>query len=759
MLFDFADQITTALSRTTKPARLLEAASAVLPLLTAGRPVTTAALADILTAQCGGTDAQGFWQWKDAYDVLESAQVKFLQKFAPALRTLPPEQLLAMLEKLLHLCPTHTRRSDDSARLQQFSTPLTIGVAALTAARLTPEDVVLEPSAGTGLLAVLAALKGAGLILNELCENRAALLAQLFPAAPLSRHNAESLHDRLDPALTPSVVLMNPPFSTSPNALQSRTEVTFNHLAAALARLPEGGRLVAITGEGFSPYAPRWRSAFTQLQQSATVQFSTGIAGKLFAKHGTSFETRLTVLDRIPAAVPDRFPANLPLATSPAALLQLVRQHVPARQGAAAVQHPAQIISLPLTPHPVRTGIIELSYTTRAWSAAATAMGDGLYEPYETQVIVIPGAHPHPSPLVQSAAMASVAPPQPTYRPYLYERLVTDGVLSAAQLESLIYAGEAHSQFLDGHYTVAETLETAAAAPADALDAVQFRRGWYLGDGTGCGKGRQVAGILLDNWLQGRKRAIWVSKSDKLLEDARRDWAALGGNPAEIVPHWQFKQGQPITLATGILFTTYSTLRTVARQGKASRVEQLVAWLGREFDGCLMFDEAHAMANAAPAKGSRGTGKPSQQGLAGIQLQNALPAARVVYVSATGATTVQNLAYATRLGLWGTGNMPFANQSEFVAEMERGGIAALEMISRDLKAMGLYLARSLSYDGVQYDFLEHTLTPEQIRIYDGYAEAFQIIHQNIEAALEATNISSRDGMIRWKSARYSAALA
>ena len=188
-------------------------------------------------------------------------------------------------------------------------------------------------------------------------------------------------------------------------------------------------------------------------------------------------------------------------------------------------------------------------------------------------------------------------------------------------------------------------------------------------------------------------------------------------------------------------------------------MEQLVAWLGREFDGCLMFDEAHAMANAAPAKGSRGTGKPSQQGLAGIQLQNALPAARVVYVSATGATTVQNLAYATRLGLWGTGNMPFANQSEFVAEMERGGIAALEMISRDLKAMGLYLARSLSYDGVQYDFLEHTLTPEQIRIYDGYAEAFQIIHQNIEAALEATNISSRDGMIRWKSARYSAALA
>jgi len=747
MLFDFADQITTpSVAHTTKPARLLAASAAVLPLLTAGRPVTTTALADILTTHCGGTDAQGFWQWKDAYEVLEIAQVRFLQKFAPALRPLSPEQLLVMLEKLVQLCPTHTKRSDDSARLQQFSTPLSIGVAALAAASLTPGDVVLEPSAGTGLLAVLARLHGAELILNELCETRAALLAELFPDAPLSRHNAESLHDRLDPALTPSGVLMNPPFSTSPNALQTRTEVTCNHLAAALARLPEGGRLVAITGEGFSPYAPRWRSAFAQLQQSATVQFSIGIAGRLFAKHGTTFETRLTVLDRIPAAIPDRFPEQLPLATSPVALLQQVRQHVTARQGRQPAQTPAQVIPLPVAPQP--RSIIELPYTTRPWVAAATAMSDGLYEPYETQTIVIPGAHPHPSPLVQSAAMASVAPPQPTYRPHLYERLVTDGVLSAAQLESVIYAGEAHSHVLDGHYTVAETLETVRAASAETPGAVQFRRGWYLGDGTGCGKGRQVAGILLDNWLQGRRRAIWISKSDKLLEDARRDWAALGGNPAEIVPHWQFKQGQPITVGSGILFTTYSTLRTAGRQGKASRLAQLVDWCGADFAGCLIFDEAHAMANAAASKGSRGAKKPSQQGLAGIQLQNALPAARVVYVSATGATTVQNLAYATRLGLWGAGDLPFASQSEFVAEMERGGIAAMEMISRDLKAMGLYLARSLSYDGVQYDFLEHTLTPEQIRIYDAYAEAFQIIHQNIEAALEATNINCRDGSTR-----------
>ena len=67
-----------------------------------------------------------------------------------------------------------------------------------------------------------------------------------------------------------------------------------------------------------------------------------------------------------------------------------------------------------------------------------------------------------------------------------------------------------------------------AAAPENTEGAVRFRKGFFLGDGTGAGKGRQVAGIILDNWLQGRRKAVWISKSDKLIEDAQRDWSALG---------------------------------------------------------------------------------------------------------------------------------------------------------------------------------------------------------------------------------------
>ncbi len=286
--------------------------------------------------------------------------------------------------------------------------------------------------------------------------------------------------------------------------------------------------------------------------------------------------------------------------------------------------------------------------------------------------------------------MASAAPPKPAYRPHLPARVLSEGLLSEAQLESVIYAGEAHSSHVAGAWTVDATFDVVAAAPepvpanaGNAKGCVRFRRGWFLGDGTGCGKGRQVAGIILDNWLKGRRRALWVSRSETLLHDSRRDWAALGQEPLLIQPLARFRQGTPIRLDEGILFVTYATLRSAEREGKASRLDQILAWLGREpgsqtapsFDGVIVFDESHAMQNAAGGKTERGEQVPSQQGRAGLRLQHALPEARVVYVSATGATTVHNLAYAQRLGLWGGADFPFATRAEFVEAIEAGGRA------------------------------------------------------------------------------------
>ena len=731
---------TLPIERDDAPSAHVTVARRILDCLCAGETIDRALLRRLFEHETGASDASCAWSMRQAYDALELAQTLFVTDPGCPLLGRAPSEALAALEAFVDCLPVQSYRSEAQVELQQFSTPLPLAYLVGLAAQPRRGEAVLEPSAGNGLLAWAAARAGCRLFLNEIDPDRRASLAEAFAGASLSGHDAELIDDLLCAACQPSLVLMNPPFGRSEGRGADRYAAA-RHVEAALSRLATGGRLVAIMPESFGAFGSG-RELRAKIDRRFCLRLDLLVAPGAFARHGTGVATRLVVYDKI-EPVDGAVRGQVERLDQALALIETVAVRVSPRPepSAAPVRAPSlfirrvQQVAAPAparVPMPSRSAPEPIAFEVLDEPAPVTEPV-GIYLPYRPSRISIPGASPHPTPLVESLAMGSIAAPKPDRAPLLPARIVEEGLLSAAQLETLIYTGSAFERDLPGRFLPVD--EGCALEPAD--DGALYRCGYFLGDGTGAGKGRQVAGIILDQWLRGNRRHFWLSKNEVLLEDARRDWTALGGLPLDVQPLSQWKLGAPIGMDAGILFVTYPTLRS--GRADATRLRQILDWATAEFDGVIAFDEAHAMANAAGGEGSRGKVKGSEQGMAGVRLQNLLPRARVLYASATGASDVNNLAYAMRLGLWGP-ETAFANREQFVAAIREGGIAAMELVARDLKALGLYTARALSFAGVEYDVLEHGLTPEQVAVYDAYADAWAIIHANLEAALEATRV-------------------
>jgi tRNA1(Val) A37 N6-methylase TrmN6 len=99
-------------------------------------------------------------------------------------------------------------------------------------AGLKPSDVVLEPSAGNGGLAVWAKAIGAEVHVNEISERRQKMLEAVGFDKPTA-HDGEIINSLLDQKIKPTVVLMNPPFSASTlksYEAKNRNQYGFNHV-------------------------------------------------------------------------------------------------------------------------------------------------------------------------------------------------------------------------------------------------------------------------------------------------------------------------------------------------------------------------------------------------------------------------------------------------------------------------------------------------------------------------------------------------
>lgn len=330
----------------------------------------------------------------------------------------------------------------------------------------------------------------------------------------------------------------------------------------------------------------------------------------------------------------------------------------------------------------------------------------------------------HPDCVVETASLSSVAPPDIHYNLAIPEELIDTGAISAVQLEAVVYACQAHETRL----------------PSGE------RTGYLIGDGAGVGKGRAVACIIFENYLLGRKRSLWLSVSSDLKYDAERDLRDIGAKNIKVHALNKFKYAKISgkengSVKKGCLFATYSSLIGECRTAKSkyrTRLKQIIQWCGQDFEGVIVLDECHRAKNLVPTAGS----KPTKTGRMVMELQKALPNARIVYASATGATEPRNMAYMTRLGLWGEGQA-FPEFADFINAVEKRGVGAMEIVAMDMKQRGLYLARQLSFRGVSFRVEEVPLSAEFVEIYDDSVKLWMECRRQFQAALNALSEHGR----------------
>ncbi|KAM6938806.1 strawberry notch homolog 2b isoform 1-T1 [Lycodopsis pacificus] len=304
----------------------------------------------------------------------------------------------------------------------------------------------------------------------------------------------------------------------------------------------------------------------------------------------------------------------------------------------------------------------------------------------------------HPDIVVETNTLSSVPPPDITYTLSIPEPTINRGLLSALQLEAIIYACQQHEVILQNNQ----------------------RAGFLIGDGAGVGKGRTVAGIILENYLDGRKKSLWFSISNDLKFDAERDLKDIDASNIPVHALNKIKYGDTAT-SEGVLFATYSALIGESQAGgqHRTRIKQILDWCKSDFDGVIIFDECHKAKNATSTK----------MGKAVLDLQNKLPRARVVYASATGASEPKNMIYMSRLGIWGEGT-PFRAFEDFLHAIEKRGVGAMEIVAMDMKVSGMYIARQLSFSGVSFRVEEIGLDSDFKLVYNKaarlWAEALQV---------------------------------
>ena len=112
-----------------------------------------------------------------------------------------------------------------------------------------------------------------------------------------------------------------------------------------------------------------------------------------------------------------------------------------------------------------------------------------VFQGYETKSLPFE-TDPHPCKVVESSPLSAVALPKLTYP--LVPELIQNKICLVCNSKASRSACQKHQDYLEDG---------------------ERRAGFFIGDGAGIGKGRQIAGVIFDNYCRGRRRHVWVSTS------------------------------------------------------------------------------------------------------------------------------------------------------------------------------------------------------------------------------------------------------
>ena len=499
--------------------------------------------------------------------------------------------------KLYDMQPTIAARSSNRIKMQQYSTPLPMAWnAAHFAMSGKKEGKVLEPTAGNGML--VFSVPAQQVHANELDETRLDNLREQGFAQVTRQDAAEPFEG----GQQYDVIIANPPFGKREEVEYDGKmipgldpQITLN----ALASMKDDGKAAIIIGGnmeyGNNGGLKSMKPFFTYLYDHYNVKGVVDMDGRLYAKQGTTYPTRMILIagrrsdeERAQTAVyPPVESKAIRKAESFDDLYEIVNEVINSKEKTNGTEilrsQQGQLVSVADRPSRNTDGKRHTgqSRTDDTSGRGRRASVEGTQEQSE---VVLRGEHRTdtgdgetrrgtggnttggsrgvPEPDVQRVDRVGVSTnrvglsPEPKKRNLTEEKLPYRPHNSAFSLESVAPAAmveamdnvlsqiEAENGNIDefvkkelGYDTIEETHQALAAEQIDsvAMAIYQMKKGQALiiGDQTGVGKGRQMAALI--RWAVKRgEKPIFITQKADLFSDIYRDLVDIGSG--DLVP-------------------------------------------------------------------------------------------------------------------------------------------------------------------------------------------------------------------------------